>query len=160
MVTPALERQRHADPERRNYSACGSSCMLTSTGTVNKATVDNSYAGFVLLGFSLNQAAGGTTKGTVTPTGTGIQLSYSVAGPKPLRLILKTGSSPSSYCVNLTGSTDIDYQVPYTMFNSDCTGSGTGESYGKSPISEIQAEVPGGSASTGFGIALGSLKEY
>src|SRR6185295_5871888 len=64
-----------------DFSLCGPGCVLSITGTVNASNLENAFAGYVFVGFGLNQLLGATGKGVITPTGTGIEISYQVSGP-------------------------------------------------------------------------------
>jgi hypothetical protein len=125
--------------------------MLSIAGTLNASTSANMYAGFVLIGFSLNEPAGGGTKGTVTPTGTGIVVTGTAAAG---RVQLQNGST--YYCATFTSGT----VIPYTSFNTKCYDMPPdGTAYAKGPIDTIALQIPGGMAAAAYSISLTDVKE-
>jgi hypothetical protein len=126
--------------------------MLSISGTVTASTSTNNYAGYVLIGFSTSEAAGGGTKGTVTPTGTGLVVTGTAASG---RVQIQNGKT--YYCANFTSG----MVVPYTMFNTKCYDSPPdGDAYKTTiPIDTIALEIPGGAMDAKYSISLASVKE-
>jgi len=132
--------------------------MLKIAGTVGAATTANSYAGVAYLGFNVGQETTSTTPTLVTPTGTGITVSFTATtGGLPLRVQFSSGSS-SFWCYTVTGASPVN--IPYSQFNTACWDN-SGTPYTKQPIQSIQLLVPGGATATsGVSVMLNSLKEY
>ena len=139
----------------------GNSCTATAcTGmtTISYCPPDGAaatspdYAGFVLIGFSVNEPAGGGTKGTVKPTGTGIVVTGVAAAG---RVQLQNGST--YYCAPFTSGT----VIPYTSFNTKCYDTPPdGTAYTTAtPIDTIALQIPGGMATAAYTISLTSVKE-
>ena len=140
----------------KDFSACGTPCMLKMSGTVG-AAVAPSYAGVAYLGFNLGQDNGATTVPTVTPTGTGVTVTFSATtATLPLRAQL-SGTGSTFWCYTITGASPAT--IPYAMFNTACWD-GSGTAYAKQPITNFELVVPGGAAATsGVSVTLSGLKE-
>lgn len=140
------------------FGMCGADCMLNITGTVAPATEANSYAGVAYLGFNLKQQLGASAKMTVTPTGTGIAVTYGNAGASEIvRVQISSGSAAATrWCAPLATSGAV---IPYSMFNTQCWEGGAGTAYAKQPIDTLQLIVPGGAAEAPLDIALTGIKE-
>jgi hypothetical protein len=135
------------DATATNFTKCMG--MLSISGTL-EAAVDPDYAGYVLIGFSLNEAVGGGTKGTVTPKGASLVVTGAAAGG---RVQLQAGSS--YWCAPFTSGTPI----PYSTFNTKCwDNSGTAYSTA-TPIDTIALQIPGGAANAAYTITLTSVAE-
>jgi hypothetical protein len=136
------------------FGMCGAGCMLRVSGTLGSATAANDYSGLVFVGFNLNQAAGTTTTGSVTPTGTSLQVTYTkVSGPSIVRIQIQNGST--RWCAQLAGS---PVNIPYASFNTACWD-GTGSAYAKQPIQNIALIAPGGTAAVPIDMTLVSVKD-
>jgi len=140
----------------RDFSACGAPCTLKMQGTVGPA-VAPSYAGVAYLGFNLGQNAGSTTVPTVTPTGTGLTVTFSATtATLPLRVQL-VGTGSTFWCYTITGASPVT--IPYAMFNTACWD-GSGTAYAKQPITSIELVVPGGATATsGVSVTLSGVRE-
>ncbi len=137
------------DATAKGFSMCKG--MLSISGTL-QSSVSPDYAGFVLIGFSTAEAAGGGTKATVTPTGTGIIVTGTAAGG---RVQLQNGST--YYCATFTSGG----MIPYTSFNTKCYDSPPdGVAYAKTPIDTIALEIPGGMMDASYSLSLASVAEY
>jgi len=125
-------------------------------GTVGPA-VAPSYAGVAYLGFNLGQNAGSTTVPTVTPTGTGLTVTFSATtATLPLRVQL-VGTGSTFWCYTITGASPVT--IPYAMFNTACWD-GSGTAYAKQPITSIELVVPGGATATsGVSVTLSGVRE-
>jgi hypothetical protein len=135
------------DATATNFTKCMG--MLSISGTL-EAAVDPDYAGYVLIGFSLNEAVGGGTKGTVTPKGASLVVTGAAAGG---RVQLQAGSN--YWCAPFTSGTPI----PYATFNTKCwDNSGTAYSTA-TPIDTIALQIPGGMANAAYTITLTSVAE-
>lgn len=145
-------------PLPADFAMCGAGCMLHITGTVGAATEANAYAGIVFMGFNVAQAAGAATKGTVTPTGTGLVVTYTNTSATPVvRFQIQSGSSASTrWCAPLTGS---PATIPYTSFNTECWEGGAGVAYAKQAIDQAMLVIPGGAAAAAVDITLTSVTE-
>jgi hypothetical protein len=136
------------------FAMCGAGCMLRLSGTLGPATAANNYSGVVYIGFNLNQAMGTTTPGTVTPTGTSLQVTYTkVSGPSIVRVQIQRGAT--RWCAELAGS---PVNIPYASFNTACWDM-SGTAYSKQPIEAIQLVVPGGAAAVPIDLTLVSVKD-
>jgi hypothetical protein len=140
-----------------SFASCGTPCTLTMMGTVAPATTTNSFAGFAYLGVNVNQDAASSTTGTLTPTGTGLIVSFAATtGGLPFRV--QVGSSSTTWCYTVTGTSPVT--IPWSSFNTMCWD-GTGGAYAKQPISNIQLIVPGGQTATpGVSVTLNSFRTY
>jgi hypothetical protein len=136
------------DTTATGFSTCKG--VLSISGML-QSSVSPDYAGFVLIGFSTNEPAGGGTKGTVTPTGTGIVVTGSAAGG---RVQLQNGST--YYCATFTSGT----VIPYTSFNTKCYDTPPdGVAYAKGPIDTVALQIPGGAATAAYTVSITSVKE-
>jgi hypothetical protein len=140
------------------FGMCGVDCMLRVTGTVAPATEENMYVGVAYLGFNLKQALGATAKMPVTPTGTGIAVTYGNVGASAIvRVQISAGSAATTrWCATLATSGAV---IPYTMFNTECWEGGAGTAYAKQPIDTLQLIVPGGAAEAPLDIQLTAIQE-
>jgi hypothetical protein len=140
-----------------SFGSCGAGCMLKFSGTVG-ASVAPSYAGVVYLGFNLNQTAGASAKGTVTPTGTGLAVQYTNTGASPIvRVQIASGTAATTrWCAPLTSASAV---IPYAMFNTECWEGGAGTAYAMQPIDTVQLIIPGGEADAAFDVTLVSVQE-
>ena len=131
--------------------------MLKMTGTVGPA-VAPSYSGVAFLGFNIAQNVNSTSSISVSPTGTGLTVSFSAStGGLPVRVQLSTAGS-TFWCYTTTGASPVN--VPYASFNTACWDN-SGTAYSKQPIQSIQLVVPGGATATsGVNLTLLSVKEY
>ena len=140
-----------------SFAMCGMGCMLKVTGTVGAATEANSYAGVAYLGFNVNQPAGSPTPGTLTPTGTSLQITYTkTAGPAVIRAQITSAGGATRWCATLTAS---PATIPYTMFNTTCWEPASGTAYAKQPIEAVQLVAPGDMAAAPLDMTLVSVKE-
>jgi hypothetical protein len=139
-----------------SFSACGTPCMLKMSGTVGPA-VAPSYSGVVFLGFNLAQNIDSTTSTMVSPTGTGLTVSFSATtATLPLRVQLSTASG-TFWCYTVTGTSPVT--IPYASFNTACWDN-SGTAYGKQPIQNIELVVPGGATATsGVSVTLLGVRE-
>jgi hypothetical protein len=141
-----------------SFGACGVGCMLRLSGTVNAATEQNSYAGVVFLGFSVRQAPGSSTRRTVVPTGTSLELDWlptRVTGTG--RVQISAGSSPSTrWCAPLTAPPNT---VPYASFSTECWAGGQGTGYAKQPIDTVQIVLVGEEFPRTFDFRILSIKD-
>lgn len=133
----------------KDFTACMGD--LSISGMLTASTADNMYAGYVLIGFSVNEPAGGGTKSTVTPTGTGLVVTGTAASG---RVQLQNGST--YYCAAFTSGT----AIPYTSFNTKCYDDPPdGVAYAKGPIDTIALQIPGGAMDAAYTIKLTSVQE-
>lgn len=139
-----------------NFEECGMPCMLCFGGTVVK---NDDYASTAFIGFNIGQPASGGTEGSITPTGTGLTVTFSNGTGTPLRLQIANGDSAAQrWCADITTS---PAQVPYTSFNTTCWAPTTGTAYSKTPIKAIQIIVPGDAAADReFDVCINSVAEY
>jgi hypothetical protein len=132
--------------------------VLELKGTVGSATAANSYAGNVYFGFNIGQAAGSSTVGTVTPTGTSLTVTCTGCGTPPMRVQLQGvgGGTDATkrWCANLTSGT----ALPYAMFKTNCWDT-TGTAYANQPLEAIQVTIPGAAASAAFDFTVTSVTE-
>jgi hypothetical protein len=145
----------------KTFELCGPNCVLSITGTVNAATADNNYAGLVSLSFSLDQPLGATSRGTLTPTGTGVTLTYAATGATNVRIEL--ASATVSYCYGLpteTGPDGSTLNVPYTAFARRCWDPSQAVGYVREPIEKISLTAPGGLMPHDYVLKLLKLEEY
>jgi hypothetical protein len=131
------------------WDTCGASCQLAIIGTVAGGT-GTTYA---YLGFYLNQAAGGTTKATVTPKGTALKITYTYTSALTARIQLSAGSK--SYCAALPES---GTSVPYTSFNTACWN-GSGSVYAKDPIDSLEVMIVGAGSPADFNLHITNVEE-
>lgn len=138
------------------FGSCGTPCMLKMTGTVGPA-VAPAYAGVAYLGFNLAQDNGSMTKGVVTPTGTGVKVTFSATtSTLPLRAQISSGST--FWCFTITGGSPA--MIPYASFNTACWDN-SGTAFGKVPIDNFELVVPGGmTATSGVSVTLSGVQEY
>jgi hypothetical protein len=135
------------DATATNFTKCMG--MLSIAGTL-ESSIEPDYAGYVLVGFSLNEGVGGGTKGTVTPKGASLVVSGAAAGG---RVQLQAGSN--YWCAPFTSGT----AIPYATFNTKCwDNSGTAYSTA-TPIDTIALQIPGGMADAAYTITLTSVAE-
>ena len=134
----------------KTWETCGTGCQLSIIGTVSGSS-GGSYA---YLGFSLNQPAGGDTKGKVTPTGTGIKLTHTYTST--LSAYLELVSDSTAYCVSLPAS---GTTVPYSSFKTNCWDVGSGNYYAKQPIDSIEVSISGALDATDFNLHIVSVEE-
>jgi nuclear pore complex protein Nup62 len=138
------------------FGTCGMGCMLRVTGTVGAATEANSYAGVAYLGFNVAQPLGTTTPGTVVPTGTGLQVTYTkTAGPMVIRAQITSAGGATRWCATLTTS---GMTIPYTTFNTACWDN-SGTAYAKQAIEAVQLVAPGDMAAAPLDMTLVSVKD-
>jgi hypothetical protein len=138
------------------FATCGAGCMLASSGTVGPATEENSYAGTIYIGFNVGQAAGASTKGTVTPTGSGLTFTFTAPGITTVRAQISSGSAATTrWCATATSGT----LIPYAMFNTACWEPTSGTAYAKQPIDTVQMVIPGTAEEQPFEITITSVKE-
>jgi hypothetical protein len=123
------------------------------------ATAANSYCAVVGLGFNVNQVGGATTGSPVTPTGSGIMVSFSEsAGSLAFRVQLRDESTGTGYCYNATGTSAM---IPYGSFNTKCYDTpADGVAYAKTPFTSVQILIAGGMAATSYSMSMMSVKEY
>ena len=142
-----------------NFSACTMPCTLMTSGTVNSATAANSYCGVVGVGFNIGQDASASTGSNVTPTGTGINVSFTEsAGSNEFRINL-VDASGMAWCFVGTASAG-SAMVPYPSFKYQCWSGGAGTAYAKQPIASIAIQTIGGAANQAFTMTLKSVTEY
>ena len=130
-----------------------SGCTVTAFADTNKlcatsgtVTPSSDYGATAGIGFALNQTPTGT-KGTMMPTGTGLQISFTV-GTKPAVLraqISDNAATPVSYCFDISTATS-PVQIPWASFNTTCwdlKATGSKAFASTTPISQVQLIVPG-----------------
>jgi len=138
-----------------SFAMCGMGCMLHFSGTLGASTAANNYTGVVYMGFNVAEAAGGGTKGTVKPAGTGLTVTYTNTGASPI-VRVQIGAGNTYYCATLTAS---GMTVPYAMFNTACwDNSGTAYAAGTA-IDTVQIVLPGADAAAPFDFTLVSVKD-
>jgi hypothetical protein len=142
-----------------DFSACdGSGCSICSSGTV---VADIGYAGWAGLGADVNQVdTADAPVGTVVPSGTGLQISYTNAGGSPLRIQIQDETTDTQWCYTLGGSGGT-VTVPWTSFNTTCWDTSLGEYYlpGQA-ITGVQLVVPGSAEySTPYSICLDGFSD-
>ncbi len=139
------------------FSACGSPCMLTMTGTLN-ASVSPDYAGYSYLGFNVAQDNAGGAATTVAPKGSGITVTFTNGSSAPvIRVALNADAAgTTSYCAAVTTS---PATIKYTAFTQQCYATTPGPAYAKTPIISVQLSVPGGAAKGPVNVTLVSVVE-
>ncbi len=138
------------------YSACGSPCSLTMTGSILAVTGTNySFEG---LGFGLGQIAGGTGNTEVAPTGTGLTIAFTNTTPASLPLRAQITDGTTTWCYTVAGASPVN--IPYTSFNTKCYDSPPdGTAYAKVPINAIQLQIAGGTAAGAVNVTITSVTE-
>lgn len=125
-----------------DFSACGTPCSLCAYGSVG-AELDFSSVG--ILAMNLNQAPGDTVLGTVSPTGSGVTVSFSNPGGSPLRVQIQgpNGATDATdrWCYELAGASG-SVTIPYGSFNTECW-TNTGYAYAGEPLEALILLVPG-----------------
>jgi hypothetical protein len=123
-----------------SYKSCGAGCMICGKGEV--AASESAVAFF---GFNANQVPGMATPGSVTPTGTGLTVSFTKTGTFPLRVQIQAvgGGTDATkrWCYTVTGASPVT--IPYAMFNTECWEGGAGTAYAKQPLEAVLLLVPG-----------------
>jgi len=145
-----------------SFAMCGMSCMLRISGELGSATSTNNYTGVVFVGFNVNEATGGGAKGTVTPMGSGLVVTYTNTSASPtVRIQISSGSGEATrWCATLTAS---PATIPYGMFNTKCwnTAETGAAAYTKAPIDTVQLVLPGAdmAGTAPFDVTLVSVKD-
>jgi hypothetical protein len=139
----------------KQFSMCGTPCMLTMTGTVGPA-VAPSYLGTAWIGFNIGQPAGTTTTPAVTPTGTGLTVEFMNSSSTMLMFRVQITDGTTRWCYQVTGASPVT--IPYGMFNTACWD-GTGTNYAKQPITAIQLTLAGAATAQMANLTLVSVKE-
>jgi len=146
-----------------SFMSCGASCMLKISGMVGPATMANSYAGYVYLGFNVGQASGGAAAATVTPTGSGIKVAYansSAAGTLRVQLV---GDAAGSiiWCYTVPSGATSPLMIPWASFTKACYNTPPGAAYNKDPLMSVQLNIPGESTGAKMvNLTLTSIAEY
>jgi hypothetical protein len=132
---------------------------LSASGMIATATSTNSYCAVVGLGFNVNQVGGATTGSPLTPTGTGIKVTFSEsAGTLPFRVQLRDEATGTGYCYTATGTSAM---IPYGSFNTKCYDSPPdGVAYAKTPFTSVQILIAGGMTAASYSMSLVSVQEY
>ncbi len=140
------------------FSACGTPCMLTMTGTLNASNSTNNYAGYSYLGFNIGQDSAGGTATAVTPQGSGVTVTYTNASSAPVvRVALNADATgTTSWCAIATGS---PANIKYSAFTQQCYNTTPGPAYTKQPLVSVQLSVPGAAASGAVNVTLVSVVE-
>jgi hypothetical protein len=143
------------------YATCAVSCPLSATGTVTASTLANNYLAYAGIGFKLNQPIGAsgpdTSVSAVTPTGTGLTISFTGTVGAGVVLRAEISDGTTRWCHNLSASPTT---IPYSSFNTACWDSPPdGIAYSKQPINEFQFIVVGASTSTAYNVSLTSVVE-
>jgi len=100
-----------------------------------------------LLGFNVNQSAGGDTEGspgTWSVTGKGLKYEVSDPGGSPLRIQIQgaKGYPDETWCADISGSSS--GFVTWSTFNKECWFNFTSEAYdGQTPLEQVMLLVPG-----------------
>jgi hypothetical protein len=129
---------------------------LCACGTV-KGTTD--YSGTAMIGINLNQEAGGTDVGTVTPSGMGINVTVTGAGTTPLRLQIQgpMGSTDAKqrWCADLPAAGGM---IPWGNFQFECWEGGKKTPFdGMTAITAAMVLVPGGTTDIPFNFCVTAL---
>ena len=113
------------------------------------------------LTFSLDQQLGAAVRNHVTPTGTGVRLTYAATGATNVRIELD--SATVSYCYGLpteTGASGSTLSIPYTAFARRCWDTSQAVAYTKEPIEQVSLTAPGGLVPHDYVLKLLELEEY
>lgn len=125
-----------------DFSLCGTPCSLCATGVVG-AEID--FSGVGIVGMNLNQLAGDTVAGTITPSSTSLTVSFTNPGGSPLRVQIQGPNGDllesDRWCYELTGVSGT-VTIPYSSFNTQCWLN-TGYFYGGEPLEALILLVPG-----------------
>jgi len=135
--------------------------LCATAGSVGGSSDYGDVAG---IGFNLNQS--GATIGTMSITGTGLQISFT-AGTKPGVLRAQIANSAgTNYCFDISLSTS-PVKIPWASFNTECwTGPDANAKAfdGTSPIKSVQLIVPdpgtGKAADTFANLCLTGVATY
>ena len=118
-----------------------------------------------LLGFYVNQSAGGDPKGwmdTWAVTGKGLGYELSNLGSSPLRIQIKgpLGYPDQTWCADISGSSS--GVVTWSTFNKGCWFNFPSEGYdGQTPIEQVMLLVPGSNGrQQAFNVCLIGLYPY
>ncbi len=128
---------------------------LMSMGNIVAVSGTNySFAG---LAFNLGQTnAGGTTNTSVTPTGTGLTITYTASVPSGLPVRIQITDGTNTWCAAATSS---PANIPYASFAEACYNTPPGTAYAKNPINAIQLQVAGGTGSGAYTLTITSITE-
>src|SRR5262249_28055823 len=137
----------------KDFSSCASPCTLTASGMIATATATNSYCAVVGICFNVNQLGGATTGSPLTPTGTGIKISFSESAPwHSFRVQIRYECSGTGYCYNATGTSAM---IPYGSFNTKCYDTpADGVAYAKTPFTSVQILIAGGMTATAYSMTM------
>lgn len=106
------------------------------SGTVAPAT---DFGGTAILGFNLNEVAGGTAM-PIAPTMDGVTINVTNRAGSPLRLQVQTASTGGTqWCTNIIGSGGF---IRWDNLRTACWGA-TGMKYNREPIVSAMVLVPG-----------------
>jgi hypothetical protein len=98
-----------------------------------------------ILGMNLNQAAGDTAAGTITPSSTSVTVSFTNPGGSPLRVQIQGPNGDllesDRWCYELAGVSGT-VTIPYSAFNTQCWLN-TGYFYAGEPLEALLLLVPG-----------------
>jgi hypothetical protein len=125
---------------------------------LNASNMANSYAGYSYLGFNIGQNNSGGAAAAVTPTGSGITVTYTNTGNAPVvRVALNADANgTTSYCAAVTSS---PATIKYSAFTQQCYNTTPGPAYTKTGIVSVQLSVPGAMAASTVNITLNSVVE-
>jgi hypothetical protein len=143
-----------------DFNTCTDPCSLCVSGSV---APDLDFGGVAWLGFNLMQDLDVTTAGNITPTGTGVTVSYTNGGGSELRVQLGGPNAATlaaeRWCYTLAGSSGT-VNIPYTSFRTECWDT-IGVAYAGEPLQTIQLLVPGNDATAvPFSMCLNGVTEY
>lgn len=138
------------------YAMLTAGSALCACGTV-KGTV--AYSDSAMIGINLNQEAGGTTVGTITPSGAGVSVTVTGAGTTPLRLQIQGpmgDTDPTQrWCADLPAAGGM---IPWGNFLFECWQGGHRTPFnGTAPIASVLVQVPGGTTDIPFNFCVTAL---
>jgi hypothetical protein len=122
-----------------NFASCGADCQLCISGTMQ---ADPTYATFMGLGVTIDQASSGGAPGAVIPKGSGLAISVTNSASSALRVLLAVEGG-TGWCHVLTGAGS--QTIPYTAFNTQCWNN-EGVYYDGEPIDSIIVTASGSSS--------------
>lgn len=138
-----------------DFSGCASASCLCASGTLAGDETFQTYAG---LGFALDQDPMlDAPEGLVSPSGSGLTISYVNTGSSSLRVQISDGTT--RWCYDGLTGTDGTVTIPYTSFNTECWVGGSGDYYLGQPISTVQLVMPGAASSVPFNVCLAWAKD-
>lgn len=128
-----------------SYASCSTPCMLCASGVV-PATAD--YSGLALIGFNTAETIDASSRGTVTPRGSALVVSFTSTMSTALRVQLLgiNGETSESdrWCALIPAGAGPQLSIPYSTFNTQCWEGGMGTQYvSGTPILGVQLLVAG-----------------